>query len=262
MSADETVPMDPAPAAVASRRPPVALVALAVVVALAVLWVFVVSPLLLGDGDDTAPVAASTDAASGADTDAASAADEPAPGDTEVPAIDTVPAVTYEVFLARDPFEPVVPEDDPEPETTGDVVAAGTVEAPTLDPPQDPEDGTASGTGRGTSSTDGGTTSDTGTRADDGPEAADPSASSAGNTCTGERGDEAACQGRIVTLVRVTRDDDGPLAVVQVGTTVHEVRVGDAFAGTLRLAGVTGSCADLQHGDDAFRLCEGDRVLK
>jgi hypothetical protein len=81
----------------------------------ALLWLFVVSPLLAG-ADTTEVMLA---AAAQPETDEA-----PAEGTAEV--LDELPLVTYEVFLDRDPFDPVVPE----PVAATEPVAEGTETRP------------------------------------------------------------------------------------------------------------------------------------
>jgi len=52
------------------------------------------------------------------------------------------------------------------------------------------------------------------------------------------------------------------MAVIQVDTTIYEVRVGETFAGSFLLRSIDGRCVNVLYGDDGFRLCEGDRVMK
>ena len=149
-----------------------------------------------------------------------------------------VPVVTYEVFLSRDPFEPVVPDDTPEP-----------VSDPTdpTDPtaPTDPSDPTSP-----TSPTDpsnGGATPVSPT---------DPRCSN---------GAEVVCEGRVLTAVDIFRGDDGELvAVIQVDTTEFEVRRGQEFSSNpvFRVLDITATTVTLQSGDAAFTLTAGDTVLK
>jgi hypothetical protein len=153
--------------------------------------------------------------------------------DTPVPAEDVVaaalPVVTYEVFLSRDPFEPVVPEPvEPVSETTD---------------PLDPTD----------------------------PDAVidplDPNAPVPvvpGNPddprCEGEQ--ELVCDGRVVTLIDTTTVGGEPVAIIKVGTTVYEVRVGETFAGTFLLAAIDGSTVTVLYGDESNVLQPGHSVLK
>jgi hypothetical protein len=66
------------------------------------------------------------------------------------------------------------------------------------------------------------------------------------------------CDGRVVTLTEIR----GEVAYVQVDSTVYEVRRGDVFAQYFVVRSIDGACVNLLYGDDGFRLCEGDRVLK
>lgn len=147
----------------------------------------------------------------------------------------TEPIVTYEVFLSRDPFEPVVPEDE-EPAATGEVDPV-TGEAIT-----DPDATVGGGT--------------------------DPSIAPPTDTGTtpleGCRGDgEVVCEGRVVTLVDLATTLDGAsVAVVQIDTVIYEVGVGERFAGAFEVRSIDGRCANLIYGDDGFQLCRGDAVLK
>lgn len=190
---------------------------------------------LLGMGsDETVPLAADP----ATETDTATVV-EPGDDTASDPAVDefaslSVVPVTYEVFLARDPFEPVV-----EPEAT---------------PVASDSDG--SGTA-GDTDPDGAATGGT----DDGNGVTDPGESTPGELlCRGR--EEVVCEGHVVTLVDIVSEDDEALAVIQVDTTIHEVRRGARFADSFELRSIDGSCASLLYGDEAFQLCKGDRVLK
>lgn len=152
--------------------------------------------------------------------------------------ISAVPlAVTYEIFLDRDPFEPVVEEEVPAPQP----VAGGTGAdgQPTTDPnptgtPVSPSDGSGS----------------------DGPR------------CTGT--EEVVCGGQVVSLLDTltTADSDGQVdgdrnqAVIQVGTIVYEVSVGRTFAESFELLAIDGDCTNLRYNEELFRICVPDEVLK
>jgi hypothetical protein len=151
-----------------------------------------------------------------------------------------LPAVTYDVFLSRDPFDPVIPE--PEPPAPADdgtqqVAVTDAVQPMPAPDPGDPTDPAQPGE----------TVPDL--------VAGEPPT----GDCHGE--DEVVCDGRVVTLAGVERGDE-PTASIQVDTTVHEVRAGDVFAGYFQVRAIDGGCVSLLYGDDGFTLCEGDRVLK
>lgn len=308
---------DPTP----TRSPAVvALIAIVALLALGLLWFLVVAPLMGGDDDAseddvvvTRPVAPE---------------DAPTAIPDEADELALLPIETYEIFLARDPFEPVVPRPD-EGAGTGDVDVDGDgvpdVVIVDVDGDGVPDGGTDGGTdgvpgdGTGTDDPDGAAqhnavlidvfTDDNGQpraliRVDDriytvgeGDDFADGYALVAiegtcvtftfqGNAFTlceggGEPGqpgdgtdpgtdtgpcrgtDEVVCEGRTVTLIDVFTTDDGtPVAVVQVDSTVYEVRRGDTFAQNFQVVSIDPPCVTLLYGDDAFTLCEGERALK
>jgi hypothetical protein len=208
--------------------------------------------LLLAPGDEAYPdLANQVVAAAGSDEV------DSAPGDAEVEP-EALPVVTYDVFLDRDPFEPVLEEGDglsddgggqpveqaPEPAAIGAGLPAGTIII-------DPTTGQAIVVQKA---------SDSGTDAEvDGNTDSSPSP----NPTTGCRGeDEVVCDGRVVTLIEVGSSDAGPTARVQVDDVIYEVTTGEVFATSFRLLTIDGSCVTLQYGDDTVRLCEGQRVLK
>jgi hypothetical protein len=281
---------------------------LAGVVVLALLWFFVLSPLLAPTDDDLG-----ADAAQPTDSEPVEPIEPDVEADDE-DALLALPVETYEIFLARDPFDPVVPE----PAVDGGTDGTGTNGDGT------DGDGTA-GDGNGDGTDDGVQqnavlidvfTDDSGTpraliRVDDliytvgegdafadgyvvvaiegtcitltldgeaftlceggggtgdpgngnGNDDGDGGDAGGSDACT--NGDEVVCDGRVVTLVDVFDGDDGePVAVVQVDTTIYEVRRGDTFAQNFQVVAVDPPCVTLLFGDDAFTLCEGQRTLK
>jgi len=174
--------------------------------------------------DQAEPVEVTTDDAAQIDVATEDVAAQVDVADAEA-AVTALPTVTYEVFLARDPFEPVVPEDVVVPASeTGD---SGDQTQPGETDPDDPDN-------QSTPPTEG---------------------------CTGE--DEVVCNGSVVTLVDVTTDEAGdPVAVIQVDSTIYEVARGEQFAGSYEVRAIDPPCVSLLFGDDGFQLCEGDRVLK
>jgi hypothetical protein len=219
----------------------IAVTALGAILIGGLLWFFFVAPLLVGDGEEVIglPVAAAT----ASTAESADGQGEEVEGDEVV---DDLPLVTYEVFLDRDPFDPVVPE--PVAATTA---TEGTGE--TADPDgTDPVD-----------SADPGVTPVDGTDPD--PTAPSPPTTGApapSPVCTsGEQ--QIECNGRTVSLIEIRTDDDGQLvAIIQVDTTIYEVREGDTFAGSFRVQSITDEGVLLQYGDDVEPLEVGDRVLK
>lgn len=255
---DQTTEIEQPVAPDPARNPLV--LALAVVAALAVgaaVWFFAVTPLLLGDDAGSSASPPDQDAAAPDDTVPQAPADPDL--EDEVTAED-LPLVTYEVFLARDPFEPVVPE--PTEEATD--IDAGQTEA---------DDGADSGPdGTGTDPSDpndaDGTLIDPTDPTDPGGGTQTPTPvppPSAGNEdpVDGCRaGDEPVCDGRVVSVVDIDQDDRGLVALVQLDATIYEVREGDVFGGNFLVQSITEERVTLVFGDDVLNLREGDRVLK
>jgi hypothetical protein len=188
--------------------------------------------IVLAAGEDPGTsLATSVPAAASADDEVDASAEGQAAGETPL-----LPIVTYEVFLSRDPFDPVVPEDEPAPDDGG-TTAPGDPTATPGDPttaPNLPGDPVAT------------------------PGSPSPTP---GEPCRGTS--EVVCDGRVVNLIDVSTTLDGvAIAVVQVDTTVYEVGVGERFAGVFEVRAIDGRCVTLLYGDDAFQLCRGDTVLK
>jgi hypothetical protein len=149
------------------------------------------------------------------------------------------PEETFEVFSTKNPFTPLV---------------GGT--------------GTGTGTGGGTvvttpPATGGGTTVTT-------PTTSPPSGG--GSTVvttapptgggTGGGGTEPRVRTR-VALLDVYADDGRRVANVRVNDTVYEaVAPGEEFATSFRLVSLDDTCGTFLYGDDRFRLCQGEEVLK
>ena len=144
-----------------------------------------------------------------------------------------LPRETQDIYLSRDPFEPVVEE----PEDT---------EAT----PEGENDNPAEGDG----DTDGDASTDPGREVEwtDAPRFEDG--------CTGS--DEVVCGGRVVTLVGLFADRADPTAIIRVNSTVHEVTPGDEFAEYFTLRSIDDPCVSLTYGDEVFELCEGAHVMK
>jgi hypothetical protein len=219
-----------------SRRSRLVLVALAT--ALAVVAAAVVTAVSgTGSFGSPAPLPSTTpvvDAGGDLETDGA------APGDDSIGSV--LPVVTYEVFLSRDPFDPVVPEE--EPVSTVDPSDPNVVVDPSnpvvVDPSNpvvvvNPSDPVA-------------------------PLPVLPPSEPGDPRCVGQ--EELVCDGRVVTLLETTVIDGVPVAVIQVGTTVYEVRVGESFAGTFLLVAIDPPSATILYGDETNVLSPGRSILK
>jgi hypothetical protein len=171
---------------------------------------------------------------------------DPAP-EAVAASLETLPVVTYDVFLSRDPFDPVVPEP---------VAAAsdgGSSEVQVIDD-TDPSDASEDGADDG-SSRDGDAAFD----GDRGEEHVDDAAGS--EACRGGS-DEVVCDGHVVSLLSLTTGDD-PMAVIQVDTETYGVKRGQAFAERfLFLDVVDEGTIRLLYGDEVFRISIGERVMK
>ena len=171
---------------------------------------------------------------------------------TEPPALDALQTQvsSYEVFLARDPFEPVIPDADP----TGDG-GTGTPGSPTGDGTVAPDspDGTPT-----TSPTTAPTTTPT-VPSDGSPDQPGDGDSSDPDCMTTET---VTCDGHVVSLVDVFTRDGTNTASVRIDTTVYEVVADQVFADNFRVMSIEPPCVTLQFGDDSFTLCEGESVLK
>ena len=161
-----------------------------------------------GELDDVVPAQETTE-----ETEASDLEDEVA---------EQLPVVTYEVYLARDPFDPVVPE--PVDDTTDP-------EAPDPDDPDAPDP--------------------------DDPDAPDPDDP---DRCVGD--EEVVCNGQVVSLLDITTENNETVAVVQVDTTVYEVREGETFAERYRLLSIDAEQVSALFGDSRFTLHLGERVMK
>ena len=131
---------------------------------------------------------------------------------------------TFEVYLSRDPFQPVV------------------VQATTDGESSDGGDATGDTSGTDTGGTTGG------------------SGSGSATACSGS-GEEAVCEGVVVTMTGF--DDDGD-ALIEVDGTLYVVSEGMEFATSFRVERLDRSsgCAFLRYGDEAFTICTGATGLK
>ncbi len=199
--------------AVASiRQRPLVLAGIVVgaLVLLGLLWVLVLSP---GDGaeDETFDPRAGLGAVA--------QPTEPTDEATEAPVDEVLvgPIETYEIFLSRDPFEPVIPDAIP--------VAGG--------------DGTDTGGGTGT---DGGTTGGGGTD---------------GGTTGGGGTDGGGTTQNAVLIDVFVDDGGSPRATIRVDAVIYTVGEGDTFADGYQVVAITETCVTLTHDGQSFTLCEG-----
>lgn len=83
-------------------------------------------------------------------------------------------------------------------------------------------------------------------------------------TLTGVQATEPARATTRVALLDVFADGDRTLANVRVNDTVSKVGVGDTFATNFRVVSLDAGerCGRFLFGDDQFRLCRGEEVLK
>lgn len=246
----ETEPIADAPlapeGAPAARSPFVLIAAVVGAIAIgAATWFLLVAPLLFADDASANDPAAAPGPADTTDDPSIPSDDGAAPVPDDE-AVEGLPLVTFEVFLARDPFEPVVPE--PVSETAPDPAT----------------DTTADGNDNGdndTADTGNGDDGDDGDNGNDGTANGDPNGTvQPPPGCRGE--EDVVCDGRAVSLIEIGDDPDGRLAVVQVDTTIFEVRRGDVFASNFLVQDVTADHVTLVFGDDVITLTVGERVLK
>jgi hypothetical protein len=145
-----------------------------------------------------------------------------------------LPTVTYDVFLARDPFDPVVPEP-----------AAAASETVETQPSTEPD---------AVQPVDTSTEDDFGAAPVDGTDPTD--------ACRGDGGEEVVCNGHVVTLQSLTNGAE-PLAVIQVDTVVYGVVPGQVFAERFQFLDVVDArTVRLLYGDEVFRVSVGERVMK
>jgi hypothetical protein len=212
--------------------------------------------LLFVTGGDPEPVSAVLAAPAATATDA----DEAAAADDEL-SLEALPTVTYDVFLDRDPFEPVLEDEGASSNDGGDTAdTEAEPEAPAIGAGLpagsiiiDPTTGQAVVVQASTDFA----------AAPSGDAAADPDNPSAPSNPAGCQGeDEVVCDGRVLTLADISTKDGQTVVVIQVDDVLYEVAHGEVFATSFRLLSVDGTCVTLQYGDDTVRLCEGRSVMK
>jgi hypothetical protein len=228
------------------------LVGLAVLVGAWLLW-------LAPGGDGAGAAAAIDDLAVAADDEPA----RPAAADVDG-TLEPLPVVTHDIYLARDPFEPVVEEEaaasdsgdgTSEGATPASVTADGlpVVEAPDPVPGTEPQPGDPLPVAGDPLPGEGEPLPDAGGFVPP------PDGTSSG-TCTGQ--EELVCDGRVVTLDSVTMRNGERVATIQVGTDVYEVAQGEVFASTFRVVEFTETGVRLQYGELIYELTAAHRSLK
>jgi len=152
-----------------------------------------------------------------------------------------LPIVAENIYLSRDPFEPVVPEDEP---ANGGNGGNGTTGG-----------GTNGGGTNGDGSTDPG-----GTNGDPVP----PPTPDADSTCMGS--EELVCDGQVVTLEGTSGSGESRTASIKVNSTTYVVSVGETFATNFILLGFDGDCVNIAYGPDELdierQLCQSLSPLK
>lgn len=205
----------------------------------------VVAAVWLGGGQDVANVPAAVE------TDEQPEPEDPTVDDGE-DVEEALPVVTHDVYLARDPFEPV--RTPPSEEASGSGGDADTIViAPDGDDADDPAD--PSNPGEPSPSDPSDPSYPTDPDAPDGPGGED--------RCDGGE-DEAVCNGHVVTLLDIATEDGSDVASIQVDTTVYEVREGEGFADRFQLLEIDRQEQHVHglYGDARFRLRVGERTLK
>lgn len=151
------------------------------------------------------------------------------------------PEETFEVFSTKNPFTPLVGG-------TGGGTGGGTTAT------------TAPTTGGGPTVTNPPITGGGGTTATTQP----PVTGGTGTTLPPTNGGEVEPRTRTrVALLDVYTDEGRRVANVRVNDTVYEaVAPGQEFATSFRLVSLDDTCGTFLYGDDRFRLCQGEEVLK
>jgi hypothetical protein len=150
------------------------------------------------------------------------------------------PTESFEVFGNKNPFLPL------RGSVTGGTTTAATGSG--VSSTSITRSGTSTGSGTGTLS---GTGSGSGT------------ASTGGTTGTSSGGNQPAAASR-VSMVDMFSDGGKVVANVKVNDTVYKVTAGQTFATNFKVISLSQAqgCGQFLFGDDQFRLCKGEQVLK
>lgn len=160
-----------------------------------------------------------------------------APGEAPAPE-------TFEVFSTKNPFTPLVGATGGGATTGGGTSTGGGTVVTTPPTGGGTTATTAPGGGGGAITGGGGTTATT-------------APSSTGGSSTEPRSSQR------VALLDVYDQDGRRVANVRVNDTVYEaVAPGEQFATSFQLVSLDGTCGTFLFGDDRFRLCQGEEVLK
>ncbi|MFP5308402.1 MAG: hypothetical protein ACLGIR_02360 [Actinomycetes bacterium] len=226
------------------------LLVLAVLVVGALVW-FVVLPLF--GGDEVADTGIAQPGGEQPLDPGATAAPTEQPGDTTTEAPSDPLVRTFDVFLVRDPFAPILATSIGAG-TDGGTTDGGTTDGGTTDGGTTDGGTTDGGTTDG-GTTDGGTT-DGGTT-DGGT--TDGGTTDGGTTDGGTTGGGAV----EVELLLIEDGPDGQTATIRVNGVVYDgLREGDTFADSFRLLDITDPCVVFLFGDSRGTACQGDVVLK
>lgn len=245
MSTYDTTELDPAADGEGRRTLTILLAVLGAVILAALVW-FLVTPLF---ADDPEPVAAPV-------TPETKAPAEEFPEELlDDIAVETI-ATTYEVLLERDPFDPVVPRPASESADAETIATGGEGIVVNTDPD------TGGGVQVPTDPTDPGAVLDPVQTPSPDPVTPAPAPTAPAPTGCNTGGDVITCDGRPISLVRISEVEGRRVAIVQVGSTIHEVEKGEVFAGTFRMRSVGEERVTVLYGEDEFTLQVGDRVLK
>lgn len=154
------------------------------------------------------------------------------------------PPETFEVFSTKNPFTPLVGTGGGGGGSTGGGTTTGGGTVVTTPPTGGGTTATTAPTGGGTSTGGGGTTATT-------------APAGTGGAATEPRTSQR------VALLDVYEQGGKQVANVRVNDTVYEaVAPGEKFATSFQLVSLNGSCGTFLFGDDRFRLCQGEEVLK
>jgi hypothetical protein len=150
------------------------------------------------------------------------------------------PPETFEVFTTKNPFQPL----------------RTAASATTSSDSSTSRSGSASA---GSGSTSGSSEAGSGARAGS---SGSGTGTSTGTAAGGGRTEPA--RGERVVLLEVFTDKGKTKANVQVDDTVHKVGAGEVFATSYKVVSLSQSdgCGRFLFGDDQFRLCKGEEVIK
>lgn len=163
-------------------------------------------------------------------------------------AVEVSEVASLEIFLNRDPFEPVVPEPVSEDQDADEGAGPSPSSPPTPTSPTQTPTPTSPSPGTPASPSD-------------------PSPSAPGGVPPSRvlppDEKEGVVEGRSVSLLDITTNEVGAeLVVVQVADAIYEVTEGQRFAEYFAVFSIDGDCASINHGDVRFILCTGESVLQ